>query len=490
MRKTLVVALRDYLAAVKTKSFLISLSLMPVLVIGGMFLGRWSRNVVDTTPKRVAVIDHSAEVGNSIGPPLFEVIQQASQERNEEIRKPNGEYKDAPYRFERVVPEDDSPEALDRLRLELSDRVRNDDLFGFVEIGPRVVEKPSREMQSAFGLFSDTGAPGNLKGETDEEAADSASPFGGGLTQEQAALLDQFGIRFSSKNEANQDVQNWLTKTLTPIIYQRRFLASGIPPESALQLIVPPQVAQRPLAVRTGDGEVGYERPSNVAVSLMIPFFSVFLLFSLVAMAAFPLTTNIIEEKQLRIAEVLLGSVRPFELMLGKLLGGVAISLTLAVIYGAGLFYIATQYDLLDYVGLDVLVWFVIFATLATLMVGAMSVAAGAAVTNLKEAQNIQTPIVLLPMLPALVALNVARDPQGPLAHAFTWFPLTTPITSVMRITIRDGMPFNERLLAALLSVVTTLVLVWLAGRIFRHGMLRSEKAAAFGDMVRWITRG
>lgn len=487
MRKTLVIAVRDYLAAVKTKSFLISLALMPVLVIGGMLLGRWSRSVVDTTPKRVAVIDHSADENSSARPPLFEVIQQAAEERNEEIRKPNGELEDAPYYFERVVPEADSPEALNRLRLELSDRVRNDELFGFIEIGPRIIETPSEEMQSEFGLLSGLGALGGEEGEAEAEGAD---PFGGGLTEEQAALIDQFGIRFSSKNEANQDVQGWLTKTLTPIIYQRRFLASGIPPQSALQLIVPPQVAQRPLAVRETGGEIGYEPAGSLAASLMIPFFSVFLLFSLVAMAAFPLTTNIIEEKQLRIAEVLLGSVRPFELMLGKLLGGVAISLTLAVIYGAGLFYVATQYDLLDYVGVDVLVWFVIFATLATLMVGAMSVAAGAAVTNLKEAQNIQTPIVLLPMLPALVALNVARDPQGPLAQAFTWFPLTTPITSVMRITIRDGMPFTDRVLAALLSVVTTLVLVWLAGRIFRHGMLRSEKAAAFSDMLRWVTRG
>ena len=63
-------------------------------------------------------------------------------------------------------------------------------------------------------------------------------------------------------------------------------------------------------------------------------------------------------------------------------------------------------------------------------------------------------------------------------------------MTSVMRIAVRDGMPTAERFLAAGLSVVTTLVLVWVAGRIFRHGMLKSEKGAAFGEVVRWVTRG
>jgi ABC-2 type transport system permease protein len=489
MRKTIVIALRDYLAAVKTKSFLISLALVPVLMGVGFLVGQLSREVVDTSTKNVAIIDLSAvrsvEEGNRLGEQmLYQLVIEQAQKRNEEIDAEN--QKRAKYEIEYVAPPDRSPEALAALRLELSERVRKGELFGFAEIGSSVIDKPPADMQ---GLFLRAAAATAEDEEADGDPPSVAASLLAEPTPEQAAIVDAYGIRFSSKNPANQEVQQWLGGILTPIVYQRRLAANDLPLDT-LQLIVPPSVQQRPLAIRGDDGEVVYESSANPVVSTLIPFFSVFLLFSLIATAAFPLTTNIIEEKQLRIAEVLLGSVRPFELMLGKLVGGVAISLTLAAIYGAGLIYVAAQFDIMDLIGPQTLIWFVIFAALATLMVGAMSVAAGAAVTNLKEAQNIQTPIVLLPMAPAIVAINVAQNPQGPLAQIMTWFPLTTPITSVMRITVRDGMPMWERFAAMGLTVVTTLVLVWIAGRIFRHGMLKSEKAAAFGDVVRWITRG
>jgi ABC-type Na+ efflux pump permease subunit len=199
---------------------------------------------------------------------------------------------------------------------------------------------------------------------------------------------------------------------------------------------------------------------------------------------------NIIEEKQLRIAEVLLGSVRPFELMLGKLLGGVAVSLTLAAIYLVGGLFLANEFDALDAVPPATLAWFLAFAGIGTLMYGSLFVAAGAAVTNLKEAQNLLTPIILLVVLPMVTFGPVHQDPNGPVAKAITWFPLTTPTATVLRLSVPPGISLTEKLLAAALSLVTTLVLVWLAGRVFRFGMLHTDKAAAIRDMMRWMVRG
>ncbi len=514
MRKTFVIALRDYLAAVKTKSFVVSIALMPVLVGGGMLVGKLSRDVVDTTPKKIAVIDRAAlnQEGDTTEPatpglvdralqgagltvpedqrPLYQLLIEAAQNRNEEITGDDGKFDAAPYEVVPILPETDDADALEQLRLELSDRVRDGDLFAFVEIGPNVVAtKPEDLINLALAAAKAKEAAEDI----DVDTTSMVSMLTATLPPEVQALQDLYSIRYSSKSTTNLDVSNWIRGTLTPAVQYRKLKGIDgieIPREQFADIMQPMAVNQRPLATKASDGGVSYEAEPNLLASILVPVMSVFLLFGLIGTAAFPLTTNIIEEKQMRIAEVLLGSVRPFELMLGKLLGGVAISLTLAAIYGAGGLIVALQFGVLQQLGFDVLIWFAIFASLATLMVGAMSVAVGAAVTNLKEAQNLQTPVVLLPMLPALVAINVAQNPQGPLAHIFTWFPLTTPITSVMRIGVRDGMPTAERFLAAGLSVLTTIFLVWLAGRIFRHGMLRSEKAAGMGEMLRWMTRG
>ncbi len=498
MHKTYVIAMREYLAAVKTKSFLIGLILMPILTIGGIVVGRLSQDVVDTTERKIVVIDHTAAAGASatqpatqsqIGRalaamgmadnrPLYQVLIDAAQDRDKQIRDDQGEYTRPPYTITGEPPPA-TVEALEQRRLELSDMVRDGDLFAFIEIGPDVISggTPPTDLATADVTEGSTPDP------EDFSAFAEQSP-------EIQQYLDDTGVRYSSKNTTNLDVFTWVQRSLTEPVQKRKLALAEVDPLKVIPLIVPLTVSPRPLAVETVEGGIGYEKAPNMLVSIFLPMILLFLLFSLLATATFPLTTNIIEEKQLRIAEVLLGSVRPFELMLGKLLGGVAVSLTLAGIYLGGGLLAARELDVISFLSVELIVWFIIFSVLATLMVGSLSVAAGAAVTNLKEAQNIQTPIVLLPMIPLFVAINVVQNPQGPLAQGFTWFPLTTPMTSVMRIAVRDGMPTSERFLAAGLSLVTTLVLVWIAGRIFRHGMLKSEKAAAFGDVVRWITRG
>ena len=525
MRKTLVIAARDYLAAVRTKSFVISLILMPVLIAGSMLVSRFSRSVVDTTPKKVAVIDHTAEAalagtpatrpaasttffGSALtagldrlglggaadagGRPLYQVIIEEAEERNAGLLDPEtGKSKKAPLLFEWVPLADGSEAALAEARLELSDRVREGELFAFIEVGGSIFGAPPEEIaeSAAAALAALQGADGSAEEDEEDGPAGGLASLGQ-MSPEAMALLDRYGVRYTSKSTTNQEVQGWLRETLTPVVYQRRLAAAGVPPGKVLDLVVPPAVQQRALAVRADDGAIRYEEEPNVLAGFLVPIFMVFLLFTLLGAAVFPLTTNIIEEKQLRIAEVLLGSVRPFDLMLGKLLGGVGVTLTLALIYLGGGLVVAEQFDALSLIGPAEVAWFVVFAILATLMVGAAAVAAGAAVTNLKEAQNIQTPLVLLPMVPLFVAGSILPNPNGPLAKIFTWFPLTTPMTATMRLGVPDGIGTAERVGAAALCVVTTLVLVWLAGRIFRYGMLRNDTAAAFRDVVRWVTRG
>ena len=110
---------------------------------------------------------------------------------------------------------------------------------------------------------------------------------------------------------------------------------------------------------------------------MMIPVVMIMMIFFVTLIGTSPLAANVVEEKQLRIAEVLLGSVTPFELMVGKLLGGVGVSLTLAAIFFGGAFYVAHSLGMSGYVSGQSIAWFFFFTIVGTFMYGSLFAAAG-----------------------------------------------------------------------------------------------------------------
>jgi ABC-type Na+ efflux pump permease subunit len=209
-----------------------------------------------------------------------------------------------------------------------------------------------------------------------------------------------------------------------------------------------------------------------------------------VIVGASPMTANVIEEKQLRIAEVLLGSVRPFELMMGKLLGGVGVALTLATIYFGGAYYVALKQGMAHYVTNGTIVSFLFFTVVGVMMYGSMFVAAGAAVTNIKEAQTMIMPVMLLVVLPMFLIGPLIQDPNGKLATIASFFPFSAPMVMTARLAIPPGVPVWQALISAIVALATTFAIVWAAGRIFRVGILMQGQGANFAELARWIVRG
>jgi ABC-2 type transport system permease protein len=123
-------------------------------------------------------------------------------------------------------------------------------------------------------------------------------------------------------------------------------------------------------------------------------------------------------------------------------------------------------------------------------MYGALFVAAGAAVTNAKEAQSLISPIILLMVLPMFVIEPMYQDPSGPLPMAASFIPFSAPMMTTARIAIPPGIPAWQALLSVAVSLLTTVALVWCAGRIFRLGLLMQGQAARPRDILRWVLRG
>src|SRR5262245_8175194 len=137
MRKILVIAAREYNAAVRAKSFLISLLLLPILMGGGFVMQRLLKNQVDITEKRFAIIDRTK------GAQLYPLLEAAVAERNAKfIVDEKGKQIEPAFKIENVEPKGTTRAEIEQQRFEQSERIRRGEIFGFLEIGSDVFAIP------------------------------------------------------------------------------------------------------------------------------------------------------------------------------------------------------------------------------------------------------------------------------------------------------------------------------------------------------------
>ena len=214
-------------------------------------------------------------------------------------------------------------------------------------------------------------------------------------------------------------------------------------------------------------------------------------IFSIVQM----LLGNIIEEKSNRIIEVLLSSVTPGELMMGKLFGIAAIGLTMVSAWMVALFGILswksggssqiTGQVLTVLKTSNLLPVFSIYFLLGYLMYSAVILSLGSVCNTLKEAQSYMGVITMLMMVPLMTMTFIPRDPNGVVARVLSWIPIYTPFTMMNRASADP--PLVDLIGTLILLLVSTAVALWMAGRIFRIGILRTGQPPKLIEMLRWI---
>jgi ABC-2 type transport system permease protein len=466
MRKTLVIAQREYKAAVRTKAFLISLLVLPLMVGGSILVQLLLKDQVETKQKRLVVIDRSPD--QQLLPVLLDQVRY----RNEnDIFDPRTHKQTKPaYVLEAVAPSVDTPDAVAGQRLNLSESVRKKEIDGFVEIGA-----------SVLGSGAANAAPGRPSNEADDELPQMAP----------ATLSDSLVIRYQSNSPTAMELHKWVSQVLNKAIAQKRAQGLGLPAEK-LNAIVQP-VPLRFKGLSTIDPETGAildGRDDNPLVSIFVPAGLMIMMFMMVLVGATPLMQGVVEEKMQRIAEVLLGSVEPFQLMMGKLVGMVGVSLTLAAVYLAGGYWAAHHYQVAEAIPIPVLIWFVVFQALAVLMYGSLFIAIGAACSDMRETQAMMWPVMLLASCPLFVWFQVVREPSSVFSQAVSLFPFATPMLMILRQAVPPGIGWAEPVLGVTLVLATTLLCVYAAGRIFRVGILMQGKGARVSDLMKWVLRG
>ena len=119
---------------------------------------------------------------------------------------------------------------------------------------------------------------------------------------------------------------------------------------------------------------------------------------------------------------------------------------------------------------------------------GSVFIAIGAACSELKDAQSLMAPAMIVLMLPIFVWMPVLKNPDGGLAVAASLFPPATPMLMLLRLSANPPPPGWQVILGIVLTAASTLVCVWAAGKIFRIGILSQGKTPSFRELIRWVT--
>lgn len=433
MSRILIVAQSEFTTLVRTKAFLIGLLLMPVITAGAIGFQVYAQRHSDREDHAVVVLDHTGV----LGPALVKAATTFNAKNGE------GEARTGPHFLVRL-PEAGAltAEGESAYKLQLSEEIRKKRLFAFVEIPAEVLDPAAEKLPQ---------------------------------------------IRYYTETPSYDRLPNWLQQTLNESITTRRFDQAGVDQTLVRKLSTRADVTTMGLLAKKADGTVDQAKTVDEIATFVAPFAVLFVMFLSVMSTAPQLLNAVIEEKMSRISEVLVASVSPFQLLMGKLLGVAAVSVLLAVVYFLGAGYYMIYAGRTELVQPALMGWFLLFLICCVLMFGSMFLAIGSACSDIKDAQSMMQPVMMLMMVGYLGSFAVLRAPESNLALGLSFFPTSAPFIMMLRMAMQPTPPLWQPALSLAIALATTLVCVWGAGRIFRVGVLMQGKGATFAEMIRWI---
>ena len=175
------------------------------------------------------------------------------------------------------------------------------------------------------------------------------------------------------------------------------------------------------------------------------------------------------------------------ELMAGKLVGQMAVSLLALGLYiGLGM-ALLVSFAMLNLFNPWLLVYLVIFFLIAYFVVGSMMLTVGAVVNDMREAQSMMMPIMLLIMLPWIFWLPISREPNSVFSTVISFIPPVNTFTMLLRLTSNAPPPWWQVWLSIGIGVASVVAAVWFAAKVFRIGLLMYGKPPDFATLVRWV---
>ena len=452
MNKLLAIIKREYLQRVRTKFFIIMTVLGPLMlvvftVVPGLLVG------MKTGDTRIAIVDQTE--GAKLYEPMREGLLNPDRDNEEDDNKQNmagsvnanqkdrmekaGKSFTGSFRVEEVKV---NGRPLEDLRRELNARIGRDELEGYLVI-PSDILTNSKSKPAYYG-----------------------------------------------RNVGDFMTSQQIQSRLNSAVRRQRLLAEGVKVQNVDALSKSVGIATYPV------NEKGQEGAEDSGAGFVLVFIIAFLIYMTILLYGQVVLGAIVEEKETRIAEILFSSVRPFYLMLGKLIGVSLMALTQLGIWVAA-FGLVAAYVLpaLTARGMEVnlphlppvfFVYFFLFFGLGYFIYATIYVLVGSMVTTTQEGGQMAMPIVFLLMAGLYMAFPVIRAPNSNFAFWVSMVPFFAPITMMVRIVSQQP-PFWQIALSFSIGCVTVVLLLWLASRIYRIGMLMYGKKATIPEVARWV---
>lgn len=297
-------------------------------------------------------------------------------------------------------------------------------------------------------------------------------------------ILSGGQAEYDSNNVSDPSIEE-IARSISAAVIERRLAKAGFDSAKIDQYTLPVEMKKIRISAEGATEDSGQN--ALVAIVLCFAIYITLLLYGIMTMR------SVIEEKQSRVVEVIVSSVKPFQMMLGKLIGVGLVALTQVLIWAASAAAItmggAAAFGSgvhLPHVPPSLYVYFVVFFILGYYLFATLYAMVGSTVSSEDEAQQLQGPITMLIIVPMLLASMIIRDPNGSASVALSMVPFFAPTLMMLRVAVSSP-PLWQPLLSIAIMILSIIGAVWLAGRIYRVCILMYGKRPSIAELGRWI---
>jgi ABC-2 type transport system permease protein len=309
-----------------------------------------------------------------------------------------------------------------------------------------------------------------------------------GLLVIPASLPDEGQAEYVSPNVSAFQMLSILERSVSNVMVADRLTSAGLDPEAVGELTRRVDLKTMKLGAK---GQETHDRGQG----FMLSYVFMMIIYMTVLMYGIYVMRGVLEEKSSHIVEVIISTVKPFELMLGKILGIGAVGLTQFLLWSLLMVAVSAPgaAAALGMGGLELpavpavqIIFFVVYFVLGFLLYGTLYAGIGAAFDTEQEAQNFQGAITMFLVVPLVLMMYILNQPDAPLSVALSLFPFFTPMLMFLRMTLTQ-VPAIQLAASVVIMTGTIVVSAWMVGKIYRVGILMHGSKPKLKDMLRWI---
>jgi ABC-2 type transport system permease protein len=435
---------REYLQRVRSRMFVVWTILGPLMMVVFTVVPAFIFQIKAGEATRIAIVDQSGRMyervqasilrGHAPEPASGSGADALNQNARERVQKA-GELTGANYKIEQVALVGRS---LEEIKRGLSERVSLNQLDGYIIIPTDILESGEAE--------------------------------------------------YYGRNVGDVITREQIEESISRAVTEERMVAANIDPARVREMSEPVRMNTIKIS------ESGEEEDSGGLFYLV--FLVGFLIYLTLIMYGQVILAAVVEEKETRIAEVLFSSVSSFTLMMGKLIGVSLVALTQYAVWALAFVAFALYgVNVLTERGVDValpqiplllVLYFFLFFLLGYFIYATIYALVGSMVTTTQEGGQVSLPVIFMLVIGFYMAFPVLRAPNSSFAFWVSMIPFFSPITMMVRIVAQTP-PFWQIALSFLIGCCTVVLLIWIAARIYRTGMLMYGKRATIPEVLRWL---